>query len=63
MEQQKLDKKDLLIAKLEEYLQFINEANEAPISNAYIHGWRCPEEDIEKGKKFREEIKQLKNIK
>jgi hypothetical protein len=39
-----------------EYLSFLDEANEAPITLAYAHGWRCPEKDVEKGKKFREAI-------
>jgi len=44
-----------------EYIDFLNKANEAPISMAWIHGWRCPQEDIDKGNELREKIKQIEN--
>ena len=52
------DKK--LINKLDEYIVFLNNVNEGPISLAWIHGWKCPKEDIEKGKQLRKEIEELR---
>jgi hypothetical protein len=41
------------------YVEFLNEANESPISLAFVHGWRCPDEDIRRGREFRERIAEL----
>lgn len=49
-----------LIAKLDEYIMFLDKANEAPTCSAYIHGWRCPENDIKKGEELRKEISKLR---
>jgi hypothetical protein len=56
-----MENKDKLIAKLEKYIAFLNKANESPIFLASIHGWHCDAEDREKGIKYREEIKLLKD--
>ncbi len=49
-----------LVAELDAYIEFMVKANEAPISNAWIHGWRCPQEDIDKGAQFRQRIAALR---
>ncbi len=36
-----------------EYVEFLNTANEGPITMAYVHGWRCPEADVQKGQELR----------
>jgi len=54
-------KSKILTNKYDEYLEFLNKCNEAPISNAYVHGWRESKENIEKGVKFRKEIEILNN--
>jgi hypothetical protein len=51
-----------LIETYDNYLKFLNMANNAPCSIAYAHGWKCPDEDIEKGIAFRKEIQELKHI-
>jgi len=59
-----LDNKEIalkLIAEQKAYLEFLNAANETPISIAHNHGWKCPDSDIQKGIEFREKIKQLEN--
>jgi len=50
--------KDVII-ELQQYIKFINEANENPINIAALHGWKCPQEDIDKGIEFRDKIEQL----
>lgn len=45
---------------LEEYIDFLNEANQGAISIAHAHGWRCSEEHIRKGYDFRNKIADLK---
>lgn len=44
-----------------EYIEFLNKANHQPISIAASHGWKCPQQDIEKGIEFRKQIDQLKS--
>ena len=39
-----------------EYLEFINKANESAITIAWVHGWRCPEADMQKEQEFRERL-------
>ena len=48
-----------LITELQGYVKFLNEVNENPIAIATIHGWICPQEDMDKGIEFREKIQQL----
>lgn len=48
--------------KLEEYIEFLGEALSENAGFLMVHGITTPDEIIEKGKKFREEIKQLKEI-
>ncbi len=50
-----------IIKLYDEYLEFLNDANEAPISIAHNHGWKCPKEDIDKGEDFRNRIEFLKS--
>ena len=50
-----------LIELYEEYLAFLNMANQAPTQMAYIHGWRCSEEVIKKGAEYRKRIAELRN--
>lgn len=52
----------LLVRIQKEYIEFLNEANKAPVSIAAAHGWVCPKEDIDRGVQLREYIKQLENI-
>ncbi len=42
-----------------EYIEFLTTANEGPISNAWAHGWRCPQADIDKGADYRRRIADL----
>ena len=49
-----------LISKLDEYLAFLDKANKGPIIIAHVHGWRCPQQDIDKSKQLRDEIEQLR---
>ena len=49
-----------LIRKLDEYIEFLGKANAGPISNAFVHGWRCPQEDIDTGERLRKEIAELR---
>lgn len=49
-----------LVAKYDEYLAFLNDANEGPIMMAYAHGWRCSPRLVDKGREFRVEIERLK---
>ena len=49
-----------LIKKYDEYLEFLNNANDDPISVAIAHGWKCREEHITKGIQLRKEISDLK---
>lgn len=51
--------KDKLIALYQEYIQFLNEANETPIRIASNHGWKCPQKDIDDGIALRFEIEEL----
>ena len=50
----------LLVSKLDEYIEFLFNCNQAPVSNAYAHGWRCPQADINKGVTLREEIRTIR---
>ena len=49
-----------LIKKLEEYIEFLNKANESPINIASAHGWKCSQQDVEKGQRLRDEIESIK---
>lgn len=51
-----------LVAELDAYVDFLNEANRGPISLASVHGWRCPQADIDKGVAFRQRIRELHEI-
>ena len=44
----------------DEYLAFLYEANRGPVGMAYVHGWRCPDEDVKKGQEYRDRIASLK---
>jgi len=48
-----------LINKQREYIEFLGKEIQDVSSFLIIHGWRCPQDVIEKGGKLREEIKQL----
>lgn len=41
----------------QEYMDFVEESNKSAISIAYIHGWRCPENEVIKGQEYRDKIK------
>lgn len=56
-----MDKKDKLIEKLEEYIELLEKELGKSAMFLHIHGWRCKEEDIEKGEKLRKEIKEIKD--
>lgn len=49
-----------LVNKLDEYIQFLDIANRDAIGMAYAHGWRCLQEDIDKGIKLRKEIEMIR---
>lgn len=49
-----------LIEKLEQYIEFLNKTSQQPTLIASAHGWKCPQEDIEKGIIFRKQIEELK---
>ena len=49
-----------LVDELDAYVDFLNEANNGPISIAALHGWICPKSDIDKGVAFRERIAELR---
>jgi hypothetical protein len=49
-----------LIEAYEEYIQLLAEAEAALMSFAYVHGWRCPEDLVERGKECRAKIAELK---
>lgn len=51
---------EALINEYEAYLEFLNEANEGPIGIAYVHGWRCPEVEVQRGKDFRLRLIELR---
>ena len=48
-----------LVRLLGEYIQFLNDANEGPIGLAHVHGWRCPQTDIDRGVEYRQSITEL----
>ena len=52
--------KDKLILKLEEYIVFLGEAISRNAGYLYAHGIETPQELVDKGIKYREEIKKLK---
>jgi len=56
----KLQNMESLIKKLEEYIEFLNKANESPINIASAHGWKCSQQDVEKGQRLRDEIESIK---
>lgn len=49
-----------LVAKLEEYIHFLEEENNGPTALAWAHGWRCSEEVLARGKRLQEDIVALK---
>ena len=55
-----IEKARSLVALHEEYEQFLNEANEGPLSLASIHGWRCPEAEFQRGLDYRQQIAALR---
>lgn len=50
-----------LVEELDAYIEFLNTANEGPITMAHLHGWRCPEADVARGKEFRKRIGLLRD--
>ncbi len=36
-----------------QYLECLNKSNSGAFIMAHIHGWKCPQEDIDKGIEFR----------
>lgn len=59
--QQENDRLKDLIEIYQDYLYFLNEANKAPISMACIHGYRCDEEIIAQGEKYRKDIEEIES--
>jgi len=53
------DKLKEVIELYEVYLEFLNDANQEPIQLASIHGYKCPQYIIDKGKEYRDKIEQL----
>ena len=49
-----------LIKLYEGYIEFLGNANQGAVTMAYVHGWRCPQEDIDKGLEYRKRISALK---
>jgi len=49
-----------LIKTYDDYLEFLKKSNEEPLSIAWAHGYKCPEELIVQGHCFRENINNLK---
>lgn len=48
-----------IIKAFRDYLAFLDKANEGPILNAAVHSWKCPQSDIEEGKRHRAMIAAL----
>lgn len=42
-----------------EYVELVNEGNAGAISLAHVHGWRCPDEIVNRGSHYRDRIAQL----
>lgn len=55
-----IDKKDELIGVMQEYIDFLSKCESDMFPIAYIHGVKYKQEDILKGKHFRERISLLK---
>ena len=53
--------KDELIAKQQEYIDFLTKAEERYVPFLHTHGFRIPEEDFQKGVRLRQEIEDLKS--
>jgi len=49
-----------LIKTYDEYLEFLQKANESTLSVALAHGWSCDLDDIKEGLYFRNKIEELK---
>ena len=58
-----IDRLGKLVVLHERYELFLSDANEGPIGMAYVHGWSCPQKDIEQGERFRQEIAELARVK
>lgn len=50
-----------IVITQDNYLKFLNEANETPIRIASNHGWECSQEDWDKGNAYRLRIDELKS--
>jgi len=50
-----------LISMYDEYLGFLQKSSRSAVLIATAHGWAATQEEIEKGKQFREKIEELKN--
>lgn len=48
------------IKEYEGYLAFLDQANNSPIMMAFVHGWRCPDADVEQGKAWRDRLTALR---
>jgi len=51
---------DEIIGALWGYIDFLERANQVPITLAYIHGWRSPSSDVEEGEKLRLKLDSLR---
>ena len=50
------DDAELQVELWREYHAFVNKANEGAITLAYVHGWRCADEDVAKGVEYRKRL-------
>ena len=49
-----------LIEAYDEYIKLLVESESGLIGFAYVHGYRCPDELVRRGKELREKIDELK---
>lgn len=52
----KIEALERQIALWKEYHAFLNKSMEGPIALAWIHGWRCPDDEVKKGADFRAKL-------
>ena len=46
----------------EEYAKFLSTTMDGPVGVAHVHGWGCPEADVERGQELRDRIAALAPI-
>ena len=49
-----------IIEAYEEYVELLNEQTDQIVGLAINHGWRCPQEMVDKGIELRQRIQDLK---